>query len=184
MARLSPESRRAQLLAAGRRLWASRPYDAVRPADITAATGTSIGLVYHHFGNKRGFYVATVRDVADDLLRATEPASDDLAAGIGASLSGFVAFVEAEGALLRAVLRGGVGVDPEVGRIAQEVRDVNARRVIDRLGRPATNELVAIVGGWVGFCEAIALDHIERRVLRPDALVALMADALGRLVDA
>ncbi|MEZ4323114.1 MAG: TetR/AcrR family transcriptional regulator [Myxococcota bacterium] len=182
MTRLDPTTRHAELLSAGRILWASKPFDAVRPDDITAATGTSIGLVYHHFGSKRGFYVATVRDAADRLISATDGRGDDPASFVLDTLRGFVRFVADEGPLMRAVLRGGLGVDDEVASIAQRVRDLNARRVLDRLAREETPELTTRIAGWIGLCEAVALDHVERRVLTDDAVVGLLADALWRLL--
>lgn len=183
MGRLPPDVRRRQLLDAGRRLWAAGSYDAVRPADITAATGTSIGLVYHHFGSKRGFYVATVRDVADALIAATAPCEGDRQATAAHMVRAFVAFVEAHGPVLRAVLRGGIGIDPQVDAIAQEVRDTQAARVLQLLGCPQPPERRAMVVGWIGLCEALALDHVDRRRLPPDDLTALMLEALWRLLS-
>jgi AcrR family transcriptional regulator len=186
MARLEPEHRRRTLLHAGRQIWSSKPFDAVRPDDITAATGTSIGLVYRYFGSKRGFYVATVRVVAEQIVAATDPA--DLAASTGAStphallravLAAFVAEFVREGPLLKAVLRGGVGVDPEVAGIAQHVRDVQAQRVRLLFGLPDDPHTRLLLAGWIGFCEAIVLADSD---LPSAALVDQMADALFRLV--
>ncbi len=176
------------MLDAGRRLWSSKPFDAIRPDDITAATGTSIGLVYRYFGSKRGFYVETVRAVAQQILVATDPAV--LAVQSGAStphalmravLAAFVEVVVAEGPLLKAVLRGGVGVDPEVAGLAQQVRDTQASRVRALFGLPDDPHTSLLLAGWIGFCEAIVLTDSD---LPPAALVDQMADALYRLVPA
>lgn len=187
MSRMNPEQRKRSLLEAGRRLWASKPFDAVRPDDVTAATGTSIGLVYRYFGNKRGFYVETVRSVADQILATTDPLQLAAATGavtphalLHAVLSAFVEQVVRERALLKAVLRGGVGVDPEVAGLAQAVRDAQAARVRLLFSLPDDAATRLVMAGWIGFCEAVVLaDDAE-----PSALPDLMADALHRLVPA
>lgn len=182
MERLSHEERRRRLLAAGRVLWAEQPYDAVRPADITRVSGSSIGLIYRHFGNKRGYYVATVRDMADELLEATVPPLGR-ADPLGDTLRAYLDFVEREGALFRAVLRGGLGVDPEVMAIADGARAVLRERARLLLGLDDGPLSRAVLVGWIGACEAVALDDalcaeltVEQRL---EQLVRMLRGSLG-----
>jgi len=183
MARLKPLERRAQLLYVGRTLWSSASYDAVSSASIAAATGCSIGLVYHHFGSKRGFYVAVIRDLAEEILRATELSPDkSLPESLRGALAAFVALVGRLGGILRAVLRGGVGFDEEVEGIVEGLRWRLVDRILARLELDAEAHIRRRLYGWIGYVEFVALDWEACRDLREEELVALLSEAFGKLM--
>src|SRR6202035_1520275 len=69
--RLSPEDRRAELLALGADVFGKRPYDEVRIDEIAERAGVSRALMYHYFPDKRAFFAAVVKDEADRLYEAT-----------------------------------------------------------------------------------------------------------------
>ena len=71
--RLSPEDRRAQLLALGAELFASLPYDEVHIEAVAEQAGVSRGLLYHYFPTKRAFFAALVREGAARMAADTEP---------------------------------------------------------------------------------------------------------------
>lgn len=56
--------RRAEILAACRRLFADRRYTALSTADIAEATGVSWALIAHYFGDKAGLYRAVLESIA------------------------------------------------------------------------------------------------------------------------
>jgi AcrR family transcriptional regulator len=68
--RLSPEDRRAELLALGAEVFGKRPYDEVRIDEIAERAGVSRALMYHYFPDKRAFFAAVVRDEAERLYEA------------------------------------------------------------------------------------------------------------------
>ena len=70
--RLSPEDRRAELLALGAEVFGKRPYDEVRIDEIAERAGVSRALMYHYFPDKRAFFAAVVKDEADRLYAATK----------------------------------------------------------------------------------------------------------------
>ena len=72
--RLSPEDRRAELLALGAEVFGKRPYDEVRIDEIAERAGVSRALMYHYFPDKRAFFAAVVKDEADRLYEATNNA--------------------------------------------------------------------------------------------------------------
>ena len=80
--RLSPEDRRAELLALGAEVFGKRPYDEVRIDEIAERAGVSRALMYHYFPDKRAFFAAVVKDEADRLYAATNnrppPRPDDV----------------------------------------------------------------------------------------------------------
>ncbi|MFJ3670409.1 TetR/AcrR family transcriptional regulator [Streptomyces sp. NPDC090106] len=61
--RLAPDARRAEILAAARRLFGARSYGAVSLADIAAEAGAARALINHYFGSKRQLYLTVVRQV-------------------------------------------------------------------------------------------------------------------------
>src|SRR5271170_6284735 len=70
--RLSPDDRRAELLALGAEVFGQRPYDEVRIDEIAERAGVSRALMYHYFPDKRAFFAAVVKDEADRLYEATQ----------------------------------------------------------------------------------------------------------------
>ena len=69
--RLSPEDRRAELLALGAEVFGQRPYDEVRIDEIAERAGVSRALMYHYFPDKRAFFAAVVKGQADQLFETT-----------------------------------------------------------------------------------------------------------------
>lgn len=96
MARKSPEeaarTRRA-LIAAGVDHFAERGYAGAALEELLTTLGLTRGALYHHFGNKRGFFDAVVEEVQRELgkriLSAAERAGDGWA-GIEAGCDAFL----------------------------------------------------------------------------------------------
>src|SRR6476660_3946402 len=65
--------RRPELLAIGRQLFAKHAYDERSIDDVAAAAGVAKGLLYYYCRSKRGFYLATIRAEADELLALAQP---------------------------------------------------------------------------------------------------------------
>src|SRR5689334_8130279 len=123
-ARLGLDERRAQLLRLGRDLFSVRSYDDIQIDDIAAAAGISKGLLYHYFGSKRGFYVATVEEAAREILEATQlDPSLPPPEKARRSMEVYLDFVEQHAGAYLALLRGGIGTDPEVARIVDRTRN-------------------------------------------------------------
>ncbi len=180
-ARLTTDARREQLVALGGEMFSERPFDDVSIDDIAAAAGISKGLLYHYFPSKRDFYVAVVRHSADEMQVVTEtdpdlPPLERLSAG----LDRYLEYVETHARGYATVLRAGIGSDPEVAAIVEDVRAAMAGRILDDLpsnGSPRPAVRIA-VRGWVGFAEAASLEWLERRELTRDELRDLLIQAL------
>jgi AcrR family transcriptional regulator len=166
-ARLDVDERRAQLLALGLAMFSERSYDEVSIDDLARAAGVSKGLLYHYFPTKRDLYVAALEHAARRLLEDT---TTDRAGTpderLRRGLSTYLAFVERHGKAYVALMRGGIGSDPEVAQVIEGVR----RRLADRflVGSPFAPELIdnprfaASVRGWIGFVEAATIDRDNR----------------------
>ena len=181
--RLSVEARREQLLEAGKRIFAVRAFDAISTDDLAQEAGISKGLLYHYFKNKRGYYVAVVRRLADEFLEATRidpgsPLDDAMPAAIG----GFYAFLGDHGSMYRALVRGGIGSDAETGNELERVRQALVERLIVNLDlENPSSEQRARLYGWVGCAEAVGLHQVQHGGLDREAFTALLIQALTGL---
>jgi AcrR family transcriptional regulator len=68
---------RQRLLEVAVHQFAARSYNDVAVSDITDGAGVAHGVVFHHFGNKRGVYLAAVREISHRLfeLRTPDPSA-------------------------------------------------------------------------------------------------------------
>jgi AcrR family transcriptional regulator len=190
--RLSTDERRGQLVALGIEIFSERPFDEVSIDDIAAAAGISKGLLYYYFPSKRDFYVAVIRSAADEMQGLTEPdpalAPRDRHA---AALERYLEYVETHARGYATVLRAGIGSDPAVADIVEEVRSAMVARLLADLpvrAREAPAALRVAVRGWVGFVESASLDwlghgRLGRADLR-DMLVAALDGAVSAAAGA
>jgi AcrR family transcriptional regulator len=189
-ARLSTDARREQLVALGIDIFSERPFDEVSIDDIAAAAGISKGLLYHYFPSKRDFYVAVIRSAADDMQALTEPdPALEPRERLAAALERYLEYVETHARGYATVLRAGIGSDPAVADIVEEVRGAMVARLLADLPvTPAGEEppvaLRVAVRGWVGFVEAASLDWLEHRGLGRADLRDMLIAALGGAVSA
>jgi len=188
--RLSTDVRREQLVALGIEIFSDRPFDEVSIDDIAAAAGISKGLLYHYFPSKRDFYVAVIRSAADEMQALTEP---DPALPprerLAAALERYLEYVETHARGYATVLRAGIGSDPAVAHIVEEVRGAMVERLLADLpvaagADPPPPALRVAVRGWVGFVEAASLDWLEHRGLGRADLREMLVAALGGAVSA
>ncbi|HSQ66362.1 MAG TPA: TetR/AcrR family transcriptional regulator [Polyangiaceae bacterium] len=163
--RLVTSERRAQLLALGLQVFASRSYDEVSMEELATRAGISKGLVYHYFPTKRHFYVAALREAARQLVAETEtdddaPPSERLQKGLFAYLT----FVERHARAYTALMRGGVGSDKQVAAVIEQTRGAFVERLLaaPEVGAAASPRLRLAARGWIGFVEATALEWIEQ----------------------
>jgi len=178
------DERRAQLVRLGIDLFAARSYDDVQIDELARAAGVSKGLLYHYFPTKRDFYVATVQEASRHLLELTAT-SPDMAPldRARAGLEAYLNYVDAHAPAYAALMRGGIGSDPEVARIIDETRAAMCDRLLRELPEIVETPLVrTAVRGWLGFCEATSLDWIERRAVSRDQVLDLMLEVLTSIV--
>jgi AcrR family transcriptional regulator len=160
--RLEVDARRAQLLEIGRELFTTRNYDELSVDEIAQAAGISKGLLYHYFPGKRVFYIESLREAAEELLRQTMPPKalaplERLRAGIDAYLT----YVDQHRPVFAALSwRGSLHDDRDMIRIVEQTR----RRFFDRLCTELADSPIehTALRGWIGFIEASVLDWVER----------------------
>jgi AcrR family transcriptional regulator len=189
-ARLGLDQRRAQLLQLGRELFSARAYDDIQIDDIARAAGISKGLLYHYFGSKRGFYVAIVEEAARELLEATKidpalPPPDKARR----SMDAYLDFVEQHAGAYLALMRGGVGTDPEVALIVDRTRTEFVQRFVANLGLAEPRPVFELAArSWIGLVEAASLAYLEqnglgRRDLDRATLLRFLLETLTQILS-
>jgi AcrR family transcriptional regulator len=174
--------RRGELLAIGRQLFAKHAYDELSIDDVAAAAGVAKGLLYYYFKSKRGFYLATIRAEADELLQLAQPdASLPPKERLCRTLDAYLAFVGEASDRYRALLLAGLGSDPEVRAIRDRDRQEFLRLIAEGVAHQPepSPALRAALEGWLTFIEGVSLDWLEHRDLDADQLRELLVAALA-----
>jgi len=188
--RLENDQRRAQLLALGVQAFSERTYDDVSIDDIAKAAGISKGLLYHYFPTKRDLYLAGLRATAAELIASTTAATSDMAMPplerMRAGLDAYLDHVSRHARPFVALMRGGIGSDPEVVSVIEGVRATYVERFLEKAeGTPLAGLLLAnrplvrlAVRGWIGFVEAASLEWLQKKDVEREVLRNMLVDAL------
>ena len=185
--RMTFEERRRELLRAGCELFASRPYDEVWIDHVAEQAGVSRSLLYHYFGNKRGFMHAVVEHETAALFAATVPDPDlPPLDRLSSALDTYLEYVETHPHGYRAIFRGAPGSDSAVRAIVERNLERQEQRVLDALtyDRDAEDTVRFAVHGWLSFVIAVALDWLDAPIIDAHRLRDLCVDALAGILAA
>jgi AcrR family transcriptional regulator len=182
--RLETDQRRAQLLELARRAFSDRAYDDVSIDDLARVAKISKGLLYHYFPTKRDLYVAGLGEIADELVEAITKISDDLAPidRVRTSVDAYLDHITRHSRAFVALMRGGIGSDPEVAGVIESVRTRLFEKFL--VGSPFATLLAGdarfetAVRGWIGFVEAASIDWCANPRLSRAELRELMVHVL------
>jgi AcrR family transcriptional regulator len=182
--RLGVDERRAQLLALGLRIFSERAYDDVSIEELARAAGVSKGLLYHYFPTKRDFYVAAIEQASEQLLaRTLTPRDLPPEERIRLGLDAYLDFVEEHGGAYVALMRSGIGSDPEVAAVVERSRSAFVDRIVEDVPKKLVTPLVRVaLRGWIGFVEATATEWALHKGVARKRVVELMAGVLVGLV--
>ena len=190
--RLSPDARRAQLIALGVDMLATRTLDELSVEEIATQAGISRGLLFHYFASKQEFHVEVARAAAGELIARTEPdrSLPPLEALRGA-LTAFMDYVVENPDNYKSLVRGAASGDADMRAIFDRTRSTMAGRIIsvlDDLGLPLGQRAELAVHGWVAFVEECVVRAIDNRSLDDDGfrdgLLDMLAKSLPALVVA
>ncbi|MEQ6895941.1 TetR/AcrR family transcriptional regulator [Microbacterium sp. KR10-403] len=160
--RLTPQERRAQLVALGVNFLASRPLEELTIEELSEKADVSRGLVFHYFGSRQGLHREVVLTARDSLLRASEPRPELPALErLHDTLTRIVVFVREHRGTFYSLVRGVASGDPSIREVIDQSRDENARRllgVFTELGMPQTELLRVALRAWVGFTEEVLVE--------------------------
>jgi AcrR family transcriptional regulator len=189
--RLDPDERRAAILAAAIRTFATGAYEGVAVADVARDAGVSEALVFRYFAGKPALFTEVVRAAFDDLERQQAAAISALPAGaparerVKASLVVLLDHIAAHPDAWSAPLVGGGYPAP-----ALEVRLDHAQRAAGRLrsdlATPTWLRHEYAIWAYLGAVDGACLAWVRRGcpVTERDALIeALLGSLQGALGD-
>jgi len=174
--------RRGLLIEAARALFGAHSYESVTTTEIARNAGVAYGLIAHHFGNKRGLYLAVMGEIRNELGREQDAplSGDSLEELLDSALRRHVEYIDAHQSGFRALMRGDLGADPELQQMFDELRWGGASRILQRIGvegePPAS--LRAGMKSWVALFDELMLDRIENGTISVDVIVSYAASAL------
>jgi AcrR family transcriptional regulator len=171
--------RKRLLIHTARKLFSQRPYEKVTTTEIARSAGVAYGLIAFHYENKRGLYLAVMNDIANELAAEQEAPveGDTLALQLRNALTRHVHYIDANAAGFVAMMRGGLGADPDLRAMLDQLRWAGAARILRRIGvdgtPPAT--LRAAMRGWVAYFDELMLDRLENNDVELERVVELAA---------
>jgi AcrR family transcriptional regulator len=185
--RMQVDERRRQLLERGAELFAKHSYAELSMAKIAREAGISKALLYHYFPSKQDFFVATLRQGAEEIAKRTEPDPDlPPLEALAGSLDGYLAWIEDNETAYRKLMES-AGSVPEVKELIDGIRDATSARILDGLGAgdPPPARMRAATRGWLWLMDGVILDWLEHRELsRAEVRDLLLGSLAGCLMAA
>lgn len=184
MIKAEARDRRERLIDTAISLFSDRPFAEVSVQKIADDAGVATGLLYYHFKDKQGLYVAGLEVLAQRLRTAIEEAADDSLSPIErlmAGLSAHLRFVEEHPTGYRELLRGAASL-PAVAEIIERERHERLSQIIEGLPPEVerTPTILATLEGWLHFVDGIQLAWLDGNKLNRDQVL----DLCGRVLVA
>jgi AcrR family transcriptional regulator len=179
--RLNVDERRRQLLERGAELFATHSYAELSMARIAREAGISKALLYHYFPSKQDFFVATLQQGAEEIIRRTEPDPDlPPLEALAGSLDAFLGWIEENETYYRKFMES-VGSVPEVKAAIDQIRNGTSSRILEGLGAgdPPPPKLRAATRAWLWFMDGAILDWLDHRDMSRTELRDLLLGSLG-----
>ena len=183
--RLSPATRREEILDTAGRLFAERGYAAVSASEVARQAGVTPGLLHHYFGGKRGLFVTLVERLGPQIIEVIRV---DTARTVRVRTRSFAnswfEWIDAN----RQIWLATAGLDenlaePELRAIVDGIRE----RVIDSFiaDYPATlsdePQIRLMLRSFLAFNRVVVRGWLDGQVSRAEAQ-RLLADTLHALV--
>jgi AcrR family transcriptional regulator len=192
--RMSPGTRREQLLSLGVRMLSTRSIDELSIEMLAEEAGISRGLLYHYFSSKQDFQWAVCRRAADDLSEVTAPVpGGGPLERLEVSLRAYVDYVRDNYAGYTSLVRGAASGSVELQAIYEEARAALTDRIFEEAGGEGllgvltatdTPAVRLMVRGWAAMTEQVVLDWVrDHRGVSQDELLAMVAAALPGLLS-
>ena len=192
--RLSPEDRRAELLALGAEVFGQRPYDEVRIDEIAERAGVSRALMYHYFPDKRAFFAAVVKGQADQLFETTNSLPTPGQTLFQETRDGVLAYMQYHQEHPHAAWAAYVGLgrsDPVLLGIDDEAKDRQMEHIMSRvmevdgstekLDPDVERDLRIVIHAWL----ALTFEVCRQRILHPETDADYLSDTCAHsLLDA
>jgi AcrR family transcriptional regulator len=176
--RLTPEKRRAQLVALGVATLVDHPLESLTIDSLSAQAGVSRGLLFYYFGSKQGLHREVVRTARDSMLHATEPLPDLAPLDrLHDTLTRIVGFVRDHRGTFYSLVRGVASGDLEVREVVEQARVLQAERVIEvflELGAVDSELLRIALRSWVTFAQEVLVESTVTTEMPSEEIVSFL----------
>lgn len=171
--------RREQLLGVAARFWGERDYDDVSIDEIAEAAGVSHGLIFQHFGSKKGLYLANLEILIEEFRsRTTPPSSVDPAQGLRDAVGAYFDWAHDLPNGYRSLVMGG-GSFREARERLEAARWRGVGRLADGIGLDPTDADVAVaMRAWIGYLDSAVLASLDVKEPDRETVIDLAARAL------
>jgi AcrR family transcriptional regulator len=155
--------RRAALVAVAAELFARKPYGEIYIQEIAEAAGVAHGLLFYHFKDKRGLYLAVLQEMVAEIVDLHKPRADEQTREqrLRGLFRRHIEYRRGHVHTMLAMMRAG-GQDPEVDELFERGRRAGAEFVFDLLG--LTTEppplLRIAVRGIMGMLDEATIDWL------------------------
>ena len=102
--RRDPAAKRERLMAAAKTLFSEQGFDATSTAQVAKAAGVSEGILFHHFGSKKGLFESLAQEFSRAAAEATMPEAPELTEA--RIVNGAFDFADANSALYDMLAKG------------------------------------------------------------------------------
>ncbi|HEY2602271.1 MAG TPA: TetR/AcrR family transcriptional regulator [Thermoleophilaceae bacterium] len=183
MAGLAALSRRERMLEIGIEEFTARSYEEVSTEDVARRASVTHGLLFHHFGTKRGFFLEVMRAVA---TRRTERFESnphrDPARWLRWEINTFLDDLVEHPPVL---MLSGFGMDDEMKEQMQREQRHTAERILARMGIDDPSPLLFLaVRGWVGFALDSGREWLATPAVSRTRMRRLLIDSLNGTFEA
>ncbi|WP_433733272.1 TetR/AcrR family transcriptional regulator [Nocardia sp. CA-129566] len=186
---LARGQRRDALIDAAERLFSRMPYSDVAISDIADEAGVAHGLLFYHFKDKHGIYLAVLTKITSEIIELWYPPADDEtspAEQLRGVLRRQIAYRQKHPQTALAMIRAG-DHDADVHALLEQARQPGLNFVYDLLGTegPPTPALRGAVRGCMGFLDELTADWIAHgNDLPPDDIEELAFRAIVAALSA
>lgn len=185
--RLSPDERRAQILAVARRMFTELPYSEVSTAAIARETGVQRGLIHYYFGTKRELFLKVVHGLTASAAMQVPPPDDRLTLSDSVELlvNLFLDTADQNATTWFAALDAeGFGQDPELLRVVNRFKDEAVKHMLAILRVPEPTEtLRAVLRVYTGLVDAATRQWLQEKTLDREQVHTLLSRSLLTLVS-
>lgn len=186
--RLEPEARRAEILAAARKLFDAGNYASVSTSDIAKAAGVARPLINHYFGGKRELYLEVLRQIMVVPTPVTESLpKTTMEHRLEISIDRWLDVVDRnKRTWLTAIGPEAIGHDPDIERIMLEADEIAADHVLEAALMHEITEgreqLRAMIRSYGSMLRAASREWLIRETLDRDALRTYLLSSLMHLL--
>lgn len=176
-------SKRQKIIDAAAWLFASQPYDMVNIDEVARDADVAHGLVFYHFKDKRGLYVATLTHLLEELDRFVAPLRTEVTPEleVRGALTRYLQYLARYPVAMQSLLRIGLQ-DSELSGPYASTRQLGLGRLLSSLGETEHAQSATLrvaLRGWMGFVDQVTTDWLDaNHDLALEDYVDLCFDAL------